>query len=158
MVQTLSLTYLSSNNQANKAFLMPQQNELTLWRQHKCVLRFWVSMEKHGNTIAHRADTRNVSEDFQEHFLCLPQMLCTWQNESTFGKHDHISNVATAMRHRFAGPSVMKLLKLHFVTIWTSAKLKQSSSPPCHSAQKPSDVLRLNRCARFLVPWTTMLE
>ena len=45
--------------------------------------------------------TRDVSVDFQKHFfvsgtqnLCQPQMLCMWQYESTFGKHDHVSNVA----------------------------------------------------------------
>ena len=30
-------------------------------------------------------------------------MLRTWQNESTFGKHDHVSNVAATMCPRFAG-------------------------------------------------------
>ena len=31
-------------------------------------------------------------------------MLRAWQNESTFGKHDHVSNVAATMCPRFAGP------------------------------------------------------
>ena len=32
------------------------------------------------------------------------QMLRAWQNEDTFGKHDHVSNVAATMCPRFAGP------------------------------------------------------
>ena len=36
--------------------------------------------------------------------LCPPQMLRAWQNESTFGKHDHVSNVAATLCPRFAGP------------------------------------------------------
>ena len=48
------------------------------------------------------ADT-NVSQEFQKHFMCPPQMLCAWQNESTSGKHDHVSNVAATMCPRFAG-------------------------------------------------------
>ena len=44
--------------------------------------------------VARRAHT-NVSEGFQKHFfLSRTQMLRAWQNESTFGKHDHASNVA----------------------------------------------------------------
>ena len=30
--------------------------------------------------------------------LCPPQMLRAWQNESTFEKHDHVSNVAATIR------------------------------------------------------------
>ena len=57
---------------------------------------------KCGNNVACYADTRNISGDFQKHLLCLPQMLR--QNKSTFGKHDHVSNVATTMCPHFAGP------------------------------------------------------
>ena len=39
-----------------------------------------------------RADTRNVPEDFQKHFLCPPHMLQASRNESTFRKHDPVSN------------------------------------------------------------------
>ena len=35
--------------------------------------------------------------DFWKRFLCLQQMLRTWQNESIFGKHDPVSNVAATM-------------------------------------------------------------
>ena len=62
-------------------------------------------MAKRGNIVARRADTRNVSEDFQKaDFLCPPQMLRAWQNESTFEKHYHVSDVAATMCPRFAGP------------------------------------------------------
>ena len=54
-----------------------RQNENTLWRQ-LCVLRCCPSVAKRGNIVARRADTRNVSEDFQKHFMCPPQMLRAW--------------------------------------------------------------------------------
>ena len=47
------------------------------------------------NVVARRADTRNFVSRTQN--LCQPQMLRAWQNESTFGKHDHVSNVAATM-------------------------------------------------------------
>ena len=60
----------------------------TLWRQY-CVLRCCPSVAK---TWKHCSDTRNFSEDFQKLLICCPpQMPRTWQNESTFGKHDHVS-------------------------------------------------------------------
>ena len=47
--------------------------------------------------VARRAYAIIVSEIFQNHFfvcrkqhLCPPQMLREWQNELTFGKHDHV--------------------------------------------------------------------
>ena len=43
------------------------------------------------------ADTRNVSESFQKHFLVSTTMMHTWQNESIFEKHALISNVATTV-------------------------------------------------------------
>ena len=61
-----------------------QQNEDTLWRQH-CVLRCCPSVAKRGNIVGRRADTRNISEDFQKHFCCPeqtsypPQMFRAWQ-------------------------------------------------------------------------------
>ena len=85
--------------------LKPEQNEDTLCRQHS-VLRCCPSVAKRGNIAARRAATRNVSEDFQEHFLRPPQMLHAWQNESTCWKHDHVSNVAATMCPWFAGPQV----------------------------------------------------
>ena len=36
--------------------------------------------------------------------FCLPQMWHTWQNESTFGKHDHVTNVAATMCPCFSSP------------------------------------------------------
>ena len=69
-----------------------------------CGLRCCPSVAKRGHTVvARRADTRNVSEDFQKHFLCPPQMLHAWQNESTFGKYGHVNNyIAATMCPRFA--------------------------------------------------------
>ena len=81
----------------------PQQNKDTMWRQH-CVLRCCPSVAKRGNIVARRADTTNVSEDFQKHCLCPGHKICVWQNVSTFGKHDHVSNVAATMCPHFAGP------------------------------------------------------
>ena len=37
-------------------------------------------------------------------FVSATQFVRAWQNESTFGKHDHVSNVAATMCPRFAGP------------------------------------------------------
>ena len=58
-----------------------------------------------------RGKTRNVSEDFQKRYLCPGHKICVrhkcydaWQNELTFRKHDHVSNVAATMCPRFAGP------------------------------------------------------
>ena len=83
--------------------LRPRQNEDTLWRAH-CVLRCCPPVAKRGNIVARRADTRDISDDFQKHSLCRTQMLREWQNESTFGAHDHLSNVAATMCPRFVGP------------------------------------------------------
>ena len=99
----------------------PWQNEDTLGRQH-CVLQCCPSVAKRGNIVARRADTRNVSEDFQKHFLCPPLMLCAWQNESTFGKHDDVSNVAATTRPRFAGPYKYRGQLSSVVTALTSVK------------------------------------
>ena len=87
----------------------PWQNEDTLWRQH-CVLRCCPSVAKRGNIVARRADARNVSEDFQKHFLCPGHTICVGHKccargrTRTFGKHDHVSNVAATMCPRFASP------------------------------------------------------
>ena len=54
--------------------------------------------------------------------LCPPQMLRAWQNESTFRKHDHVSNVAATLCPRFAGPlyySVSKSPLRCFFINWT---------------------------------------
>ena len=44
---------------------------------------------------------------FRNIFCVRHEMLHKWQNESTFGKHDHVSNVAATMCPRFAGPSLL---------------------------------------------------
>ena len=59
------------------------------------------TVTKRGNIVARRADTK-VSEDFQKHLLCPEQMLRVWQNERTFGKHDHVSSLPQ-LCPRFAG-------------------------------------------------------
>ena len=38
-----------------------------------------------------------------EHKICVRKMLRAWQNESTFEKHDHVSNVVATKCPRFAG-------------------------------------------------------
>ena len=65
--------------------IRPWQNEDTFWRQH-CVQRCCPSVAKRSNIVARRVDTRNVSEGFQKHFLCPPQMLRAWKNGSIFRK------------------------------------------------------------------------
>ena len=60
-----------------------------------------------GNIVARCADTRNISEVFQKHVLCPPQMLRAWQNVSTFGKRAHaVSNVAVTNPRRFAAGQI----------------------------------------------------
>ena len=71
------------------------------WRRHS-VLRCFPSVATLLRTA--RTQTKSVSEDFQKCFfvsrtqnLCPPQRSREWQNESTFGKQDKVSNVAATI-------------------------------------------------------------
>ena len=80
----------------NSGTLRPWQNEDTLWRQH-CVLRCCPSVAKRGNIVVRRADTRNVSEDFQKHFLCPRHKICVRHASCTRGKtRTHLGNMITS--------------------------------------------------------------
>ena len=88
----------------------PRQNEDTLWRQH-CVLRCCPPVAKRGNIVARRADTTNVSEDFQSYFLCPGHKISVRHKCCARGKtSQHLgnmmvsANVATTMCPRFASP------------------------------------------------------
>ena len=82
--------------------LRPRKNEDTLWP---------VMLPARGKTRQHCcAGHKKCFWRFSEAFyvsrtqnLCRTQMLRAWQKESTFGKHDHVSNVAATMCPRFAG-------------------------------------------------------
>ena len=63
----------------------PRQTDNTLWRQHCCA--------PCGQFFC-----------VQDTNLCRTQMLYVWQNESTFGKDDHVRNVAATMCSCFADP------------------------------------------------------
>ena len=68
----------------------PWQNEATLLRAARTQEMFLKTPE---TFFVSRTQT-----------LCRTQMLRAWQNEDTFGKHDHVSNVAATMCPRFASP------------------------------------------------------
>ena len=83
-------------------------------------------MAKCSNIVACRVDTTNVSEDFQEishvsrtQNMCATQMLRTWQNKSTFGKHDQISNVCCHNVSSFCQglTTITDVPKLHFIQL-----------------------------------------
>ena len=63
-------------------------------RQHCCAPR------GHNKCFWRFSETLYVSRTQK---LCRTQMLHAWQNESTFGVNDHVSNVATTMCPCFAG-------------------------------------------------------
>ena len=67
----------------------------TLCWQH-CVLRCYPSMAKCGNIVACRADTRNVSEDFLQRFLCPGHKICVGHNFCARAKRSqHLGNMIT---------------------------------------------------------------
>ena len=73
-----------------------RQNEDTLWRQH-CVLRCCPPVAKRGNIVARRADTRNVSEDFQKHVMCPGHKMCVGHKCCERGKmSQHLGNMITS--------------------------------------------------------------
>ena len=77
--------------------LRPRQNEDTLWQKH-CILRYCPSVAKRGNIVARGADTRNVSKDFQEQFLCLGHKICVCHKCCARGKtSQHLRNMTTSV-------------------------------------------------------------
>ena len=68
-----------------------------------CPMMLPIRVARHRkNNYDMNNNINNVSEDFHKHFLCPSQMLRPLRNESTLGKHDHVSSVAATMCLRFA--------------------------------------------------------
>ena len=114
-------------------FLRPQKNEGTLWRQHCDVFCPW----QNAATLLCSVQTQQMFlKIFRNFFLCQTQMLHTWQNESTFGKHDHISNVAATMCPRFAGALVTQHAlhnQWHEAVVLLNVPLEDVNTRPKHS-------------------------
>ena len=61
------------------------------------LLRCCPSGAKRCNIVARRADTRNVSEDFQKHFLCPGHKICVRTKCCARGKtSQHLGNMITS--------------------------------------------------------------
>ena len=81
---------------SSSSWVRPWQNEDTLWRQHS-ILRRCPSVAKRGNIVARRADTRNVSEDVQKHFMYPGHKICVRHKCCARGKtRTHLGNMITS--------------------------------------------------------------
>ena len=109
-----SITVVNKFGWRPKRVLVPQQNEVILWRQ-QCVLRCCPSVAKRGNIVARRADTRNVSEDFQKH---------------RFGPAINVARVAEGVNVR--GTCPRKRCWRHMVCPRFAGALVEYCSKPCN--------------------------
>ena len=69
----------------------------TSWWQH-CVLRCCPAVAKHGNIVARRVDTRNVSQGgFHKQCFCPGHKICVRQKRCVRGKtSQHLGNTTTS--------------------------------------------------------------